>query len=274
MMNQNRTLRWLRIVTRPLGNVGRPVRRVRNSIRRRSRQANFEGGFLEFKRLAEQAGGRLPVCSEDRHPVLNDATPTTGFDRHYVYHIAWAARVLAETRPAEHVDIGSSLYFAATASAFVPLRFYDYRPAALRLSNFSSDHADLTKLSWPDQSIASLSCMHVAEHVGLGRYGDPLDVDGDLKAMRDLQRVLAPGGSLLFVVPVGRPRVCFNAHRIYAYAHVIAAFAELELKQFALIPDDPRDGDLIVGAAPSLVAKQNYACGCFWFRRPNSSKAA
>ncbi len=33
--------------------------------------------------------------------------------------------------------------------------------------------------------------MHVVEHVGLGRYGDPLDPDGDLKAIAELKRVTA-----------------------------------------------------------------------------------
>jgi SAM-dependent methyltransferase len=231
---------------------------------------NFERCFAEFQQLANRAGDRLSVRWEDRYPCLNDATATTGFDRHYVYHTAWAARVLAQTRPAEHVDIGSSLYFAAIASAFVPLRFFDYRPAALRLSNLSSDEADLTRLPWPDKSILSLSCMHVVEHVGLGRYGDPLDPDGDLRAMRELERVLAPGGSLLFVVPVGRPRVCFNAHRIYAYEQIRDAFEALDLRQFALIPDSPRDGDLLIDADPALVSDQSYACGCFWLGRPAS----
>jgi hypothetical protein len=137
----------------------------------------------------------------------------------------------------------------------------------LHLGNLTSEHADLTRLTFPDQSITSLSCLHVAEHVGLGRYGDPLDPDGDLTAMRELGRVLALGGSLLFVVPVGRPRVCFNAHRVYAYEHILAAFAGLRLEQFALIPDSDRDGGLLVDADPQLVARQEYACGCFWFQR-------
>jgi hypothetical protein len=59
--------------------------------------------------------------------------------------------------------------------------------------------------------------MHVIEHIGLGRYGEALDPDGDLKAIRELVRVLAAGGNLLVVVPVGRPRIQFNAHRIYDY---------------------------------------------------------
>lgn len=263
----NGTIEKLRAITRPLGNLSRPVRRVCNSLRERGRESHFEQSFSRFQRLAQEAGGRLSVRDEDRHACLDDATATTGFDRHYVYHTAWAARVLAQTRPDEHVDIGSSLYFAGIASAFVPIRFFDYRPAALQLDSLSSEHADLTQLAWADQSVASLSCMHVVEHVGLGRYGDPLDPDGDLKSMRELARVLAPGGSLLFVVPVGRPRVCFNAHRIYAYDQILAAFAELQLRQFSLIPDRARDGGLVIEADPSLVAAQNYACGCFWFVR-------
>src|SRR5687768_13736498 len=167
-------IRKLRSITRPLGNLGRPLKSVRNSLRQRSRETNFERDFAEFRQRAEQAGSRLCVAWEDRHPCLNDATATTGFDRHYIYHTAWAARVLAQTRPAEHVDIGSSLYFAGIVSGFVPVRFCDFRPAALELSDLASDHADLTQLAWPGQSVASLSCMHVVEHVGLGRYGDPL----------------------------------------------------------------------------------------------------
>ena len=36
--------------------------------------------------------------------------------------------------------------------------------------------------------------MHVVEHIGLERYGDPFDSQGDLKPMRQLERVLAPQG--------------------------------------------------------------------------------
>lgn len=201
---------------------------------------------------------------------LHDHTATTNFDRHYIYHTAWAARVLRQSQPSHHVDIGSSLYFVAIASAFVPIDFYDYRPAELDLDGVSTNFADLTNLPFADRSLTSLSCMHVVEHIGLGRYGDAVDPDGDLKAMRELQRVIAPGGSLLFVAPVGRPRIMYNAHRIYAFEHVVDGFPQLRLQQFALSPDAPGDGGLIVDADPALVARQEYACGCFWFRRPET----
>ena len=141
------------------------------------------------------------------------------------------------------------------------------RPADLRLDQLTSERVDLLALPFPDRSVQSLSCLHVVEHIGLGRYGDPLDPDGDLKAMRELQRVTAAGGSLLFVAPVGRPVIRFNAHRIYSFAQVMAGFPELRLQEFSLIPDDPSAGSLIKSAKPEMADRQNYGCGCFWFNR-------
>lgn len=208
---------------------------------------------------------RFPMHAKDLYPCLFDATATTPFDPHYVYHPAWAARVLAATRPQKHIDIASILSFPTIVSAFIPVEYYDYRPAKVNLRGLTSLSGDLLSLPFADNSITSLSCMHTIEHIGLGRYGDPIDYDGDLKAMRELVRVLAPGGTLLFVTPVGQPRIQFNAHRIYTYEQVLSAFSGLTLKEFSLVPDDYRTYGLIENADPALVAEQSYACGCFWF---------
>jgi hypothetical protein len=53
------------------------------------------------------------------------------------------------------------------------------------------------------------------EHDGLGRYGDPLDPDADLKAMNRMKKTIKPGGLLYLTVPVGIDKVVFNVHRIY-----------------------------------------------------------
>lgn len=224
----------------------------------------FARDFARFRRMAAE-DARFSVRWEDRWPCLKDRTATTPFDRHYVYHPAWAARVLARTRPPVHVDIASSLHFCSIVSAFCPVEFYDYRPPALELPGLECRRADLTALPFPDRSVASLSCMHVLEHVGLGRYGDPLDPTGDLKAARELKRVLAPGADLLVVVPVGTPRLQFNAHRIYSYAQVLDMMEGLRLQEFALVPDTPPEAPLLVNPPPEIVARQRYACGCFWF---------
>ncbi len=237
----------------------------------REREQRFRNEFARLAGMGTSTRSRFTMRWEDVKPCFGDDTAATGFDRHYVYHPAWAARIIKRIAPAEHIDISSSLHFCSMLSAFIPVRFYDYRPADLRLSDLSSAAADLMRLPFANNSVPSLSCMHTVEHVGLGRYGDPLDYDGDLKAIAELKRVVSPGGHLLFVAPTGKPRLIFNAHRIYAYEQVVDAFSGFELKEFALVPDDPVDGGLVQNASRELADRQNYGCGCYWFIKRNAT---
>jgi hypothetical protein len=221
----------------------------------------YIGELVRFRKMNRQ---RSKVRFRDAYPCLKDKSQTTPFDHHYTYHPAWAARVIAKTRPEFHIDISSILSFNVVLSAFVPVKFYDYRPADLKLSNLESGFADLKQLPFSENSIQSLSCMHTIEHIGLGRYGDELDASGDLKAIAELKRVLMPGGDLLFVTPVGKSKIEFNAHRIYSYEQIMEYFSPLTLKEFSLIPDA---GGIIENADPQLVAQQQYGCGCFWFKK-------
>ena len=233
-------------------------------IRFPKRIIRFFGYIGEWRKFKNKNDKRFSVNAADLYPCLKDRIIKTPFDHHYTYHPAWAARILAKTKPEFHVDISSILSFSTIVSAFVPVKFYDYRPADLKLSNLESGSEDLNKLSFESGSIPSLSCMHTIEHIGLGRYGDKIDPEGDLKSIEELKRVLQPGGDLLFVTPVGKPRIEFNAHRIYSYEQILEYFSPLVLKEFSLIPDA---GGLITNADPNLVKDQNYACGCFWFKK-------
>ena len=221
--------------------------------------------YLQYR--SKDTKNRFKMAILQAMPIFFENTPFTRFDTHYVYHTAWAARKVAEIGASVHVDISSSLYFSSIVSAFVPVKFYDYRPAKLNLSGLTSEQANLTELHFEDNSIVSLSCMHTVEHVGLGRYGDPLDPEGDLRAAHELERVLASGGGFLFVVPVGKPQIQFNAHRIYSYQMVIDMFPSLTLKEFSLIPDNAIDTGMIYNATREQSDKQTYGCGCFWFTK-------
>lgn len=53
------------------------------------------------------------------------------------------------------------------------------------------------------------------EHDGLGRYGDPLNPEGDLEAMQSVKGMLKPGGILILAVPIGKDALYWNAHRVY-----------------------------------------------------------
>jgi len=236
----------------------------------RSFVKRFPAFYSEFKSFKKMSNGniRFSMDANDIYPCMGDRTALTGFDRHYIFHPAWAARILKEINPDFHIDISSTLTFCTIVSAFIPVKFYDYRPAPLNLSNLDSLQGDLHALPFPDANVSSLSCMHVIEHIGLGRYGEPLDPDGDLKSFNELIRVLKIGGDLLFVTPIGgRARIMFNAHRIYTYSQILDNFKGLKLKEFALVPDDPKDGGLINNATQAMADKQTYGCGCFWFRK-------
>lgn len=233
-------------------------------------ERQFWDEFNQFLALSCSKQQRFLMRWSDRYPCLNERTQFTDFDHHYIYHLAWAARILSQTKPEIHIDISSSLHFCSIVSAFIPVKFYDYRPAEIHLSNLTSDHADITSLPFEDNSVRSLSCMHTIEHIGLGRYGDPLDYDGDLKAIAELKRVLIYGGNLLFVVPIGiTAKIMFNAHRIYTYDQILSYFDgfEFELVNFSLITDNPKFEDFIEHADPKLSEECIYGCGCFWFRK-------
>lgn len=109
------------------------------------------------------------------------------------------------------------------------------------MPNLTSKHGDLTKLHFETNSVQSLSCLHTVEHVGLGRYGDPINPTGDIEAAKELSRVLAPGGTFIFVTPVGKPKIAFNAHRIYSYKQVLDLFPELIITEFSMVPDDYKE---------------------------------
>lgn len=240
------------------------ARRIRDSIR----YVRYLSAYRDFKQCLQKTSNRFEMKFSDQWPCLDDRITTTTFDRHYVFHTAWAARVLKKINPERHVDISSSLFFCSIVSSFIPIDFYDYRPVELNLSQLQSRHADILHLPFADSSVSSLSCMHVVEHIGLGRYGDSIDPDGDLKAIAELRRVLAVRGALLFVVPLGsRPKIMFNAHRVYNYDQVLTCFEGFELVEFALIPDDRRGGCIIYNAHKEELRGQEYACGCFFFRK-------
>ncbi len=224
-------------------------------------QAQFEKSLEEFKKLDS---GRLPLA--ELYPVLDESEIDVTYNHVYLLHCGWAARILAGAKPASHVDIGSCSYFVGIASAFLNLAAFDLHPMTMPLSGLKTGVANLTELPFPNNSVKSLSCMHAMEHVGLGRYYDKIDPDGDLKSSRELKRVLAPGGNLLIVLPVGIPKIVFNAHRIYSYEHVLGMFSGLHLKEFSFIPmEHPQR--LILNADPKIAENVEEGAGCFWFTK-------
>ena len=201
----------------------------------------------------------------DALPQLRDLSATTPYDPHYFHQAVWAMERIAATKPSRHVDVGSEVGFVGMVSAVVPVTFVDIRPLPVELARLESVAGDVAAgLPLESRSIESLSSLHVVEHVGLGRYGDELDPDGTRRACAELSRVLAAGGSLYLSLPVGRPRVCFNAHRIHEPRRILEYFPELDLVEFSAVDDSYQRVD---GADLEEAATLDYGCGMFHLRR-------
>ena len=219
--------------------------------------------FRDWRRYSRMPNAEALRFS-DSYPQLHDRSRATPFDPHYFYVSGWAMRRIMAHRPAKHVDVGSHNLFADLLSAVVPVTFLDYRPLNARLAGLECVGGNILELPFVANSVESLSCLHVAEHIGLGRYGDPLDPEGTKKAARELGRVQAAGGHLYFALPVGRPRVCFNAHRVHVAETIRQYFSALELVEFSGVHDD---GRFVEKVELTEFDSSDYACGLFWFRK-------
>src|SRR4051794_4662894 len=212
--------------------------------------------------------GAEPLRWRDSFPKLTDRLASSPFDPHYFHQDTWAARRIAERRPARHVDVGSRVDLVGFLTALTAVTFVDIRPLEVDIEGLQPVAGSVLALPFADRSLESVSCLHVAEHIGLGRYGDPLDPAGTRKAAAELQRVLAPGGQLLFSLPAGRPRVEFNAHRVHDPVAVLEWFGGVEPREFA---GGGGAGAFCRRRRPDELAGATYACGMFQRVRPRAT---
>lgn len=87
-----------------------------------------------------------------------------------------------------------------------------------RHPNLSFVRGDICQLSFRPSLFDVAVCLSTIEHLGLGFYGDPERRQADLAAMREIRRVLKPGGRLLLTTPFGRAREGWQ--RVYDWAGV------------------------------------------------------
>ncbi|MFZ2664324.1 MAG: DUF268 domain-containing protein [Patescibacteria group bacterium] len=204
----------------------------------------------------------------DLYPALHDKSIDTSLDAHYFYQQLWAFENIQKSCAKKHVDVGSTYEMSGYLSKITSAEFVDIRPINTSLSNLKIVNGDVTKLPYKDGEIKSLSCLHVIEHVGLGRYGDKVDPNGSVKGMKELQRVLSENGKLYFSTPVGVPRICFNAHRVFSPSYIVKTFSLLSLVSFSFVNDD---GVFIENVDISSAENQNYACGMFIFEKKHGA---
>lgn len=208
------------------------------------------------------------------YPRLHERFEQAGLAQpQYFYQDYLIARKIFLTAPSKHVDVGSSIEgFVAHVAVFKPIEVFDIRPLTAKLPNIIFRQCDfMNPPSEFTNYCDSLSCLHALEHFGLGRYGDPVDINGHLKGFAGLAQVLMPGGTLYLSVPISKyERVEFNAHRIFSTRTILdLARDEFKLVTFSYVDDE---GNLHEDAAFNAEAvdqtlELDYGLGIFEFRK-------
>jgi hypothetical protein len=223
----------------------------------------YVGFFRDLARCSRLDGAeRIEIVNT--YPCIHDKTQTTGFDAHYFYQDIWAFNKIHESKVNHHVDVSSRVDFIGFLTAITKVAFIDIRPLRANLKNLDSRKGNILSMPFENNFILSLSCLHVAEHIGLGRYGDPLDPLGTKKACKELTRTIATGGNLYFSLPVGKPRLCFNAHRVHTHQQIIGYFSDLELVELSGIDDE---GNFTKNIDIAILENSDYGCGLFHFTK-------
>jgi SAM-dependent methyltransferase len=230
--------------------------------------------YALLKRQNRAAGS--PFRIRFSMPCLGDRYESSGSTRgHYFYQDLLVARRIFECAPQRHVDVGSRVDgFVAHVAAFREIEVFDIRPLTLDMPSIVFRQMDL--MNTPEsfkEYCDSISCLHAIEHFGLGRYGDPVDLNGHAKGFRSLSAILKPRGIFYFSVPIGPERIDFNANRVFALQTILNMAKDcFELEAFHYVDDA---GILHKGVelTTDLILDDcgcDYGCGIFEFRKSES----
>jgi hypothetical protein len=220
--------------------------------------------YTAIRRQNRESGSRYRVrftapCLDDR---IAEAGSASG---HYFHQDLHVAQAIFRRNPRRHVDVGSRIDgFVAHVASFRPIEVFDIRPLDVVIPNVTFRQLDIADpAAAASEQADSVSCLHALEHVGLGRYGDPVAIDGYKEAFKGLEQLVCPGGTLYLSVPIGRERVEFNGHRVFDVRTILGLAAPtFALRRFAFVDDD---GALHTDAAVrDEVVDSNYGChyGC------------
>ncbi|CAN5605404.1 hypothetical protein BH10ACT2_BH10ACT2_01450 [soil metagenome] len=212
--------------------------KVRHSIAGRGA---YRRNRREFARLREDPAltnvfpmGAAWPCFADRF----DGGGVAG--GHYFHQDLLVAQWIFAANPVRHIDVGSRLDgFAAHVASFREVEVLDIRANQTSATGLKFHQRDIMVAdpAW-DDCCDSLSCLHTIEHFGLGRYGDALDPDGWKVGWRNLVRMVRQGGVIYLSTMIGRQRIEFDAHRVFAVPTVLALVADTcEVESVALVGD-------------------------------------
>lgn len=245
--------KWIWMLKHYYNNLIQSIISYRKSVRDWRR---FWKSYYQYKQISPLS--KQPSI-EYLCPCLGEDTADTFIDYNYFYQDAWAFEKIVQQHPKYHIDVGSHHKFVALLSKVVPVTMIDIRPLPVSLESLKFLKGSILDLPFENESVSSISSLCVVEHIGLGRYGDPIDPWGSEKSIKELMRILENGGHLYISVPVSKiNNVHFNAHRSFTRDYFVGLFSS----QMRLVEEG-----YIYGTKMYLVydKNQDFGTGLFHF---------
>lgn len=135
---------------------------------------------------------------------------------------------------------------------------YGGHPTTVEYNRVTTDHPDLVTMTVAelDQSPRVYDAgfsISSFEHDGLGRYGDPINPYGDIETMQKTKRVIKKGGLLFLAIPIGKDKLCFNAHRVYGRIRLPLMLAGWKLEKSFGYHEEFIETDYGSGSGPQPI---------------------
>ena len=216
------------------------------------------------KELQKQLGNSNEFPFGKKYPILNERHSEAGtMSGHYFHQDLHVARRIYKYNPERHVDLGSRIDgFVAHVATFREIEILDIRAHESKVKNINFRQQDLMEL--PEDMIGycdSFSSLHAIEHFGLGRYNDPIDANGHIKALDNIAKIIKKGGIFYFSTPIGPQRIEFNAHRVFSIQYLMNLLKpHFELVHFSYVDDK---GDFYKHV-PLNESEMDNNFGCFY----------
>ena len=208
-------------------------------------------------------------------PSLHDRYASNGdYEHEYFWQDLFMAQKIFFDKPKTHLDIGSRIDgFVANIASFREVQVLDIREQTTKIPNVSFKQADLMDSSSLENHTGqyeSISCLHTIEHFGLGRYGDPIMVDGFDVGFENICSMLAKEGTLYLSTPISnRSYVEFNSNRVTDYKQVLGTAKKLGLivVEFRTVTKNGVSESYQNDCEAIMDSFGNYVLGLFIFRK-------
>jgi len=208
-----------------------------------------------------------PLLMKAYYKIALPAPPNLRGDRD-IEHSFIAANI--PKGPGRGLDFGCSTTYLALIAARHGYKMIAIDLASVRWfykhDNTTFVQEDFLKLKLETSRLDLIINCSAIEHVGLTRYGDDEDEDGDLKVMSKMHDVLKPGAKMLLTIPVGQDTIHAPLHRIYGEQRLpeLLKGYKIEKKEFWI-----KDSENLWVTVPEKEALQYqtkaglYGLGCF-----------